>query len=45
MPNDFAQAASRRKFLQFIAASTALTYTDAVPLRKRCCRRPSCPTR
>ncbi len=30
MPNQIDQAASRRKFLQFIAASTALTYTDAL---------------
>jgi 4-hydroxymandelate oxidase len=30
MPNEFIQAASRRKFLQFIAASTALSYTDAL---------------
>jgi len=28
MPNDIDQAASRRKFLQFIAASTALGYAD-----------------
>jgi 4-hydroxymandelate oxidase len=28
MPNETAQAASRRKFLQFLAASTALTYTE-----------------
>src|ERR1700733_3108842 len=28
MPNEIDQAANRRKFLQFIAASTALTYTD-----------------
>jgi 4-hydroxymandelate oxidase len=28
MPNEFDQAANRRRFLQFIAASTALTYAD-----------------
>ncbi len=28
MPNQFDQAANRRRFLQFIAASTALTYAD-----------------
>jgi 4-hydroxymandelate oxidase len=32
MPNETAQAASRRKFLTFLAASTALTYTDALAL-------------
>jgi 4-hydroxymandelate oxidase len=32
MPNEVQQAASRRKFLQFLAASTALTYTDALAL-------------
>jgi 4-hydroxymandelate oxidase len=30
MPNDIDQAASRRKFLQFIAASTALGYADKI---------------
>jgi 4-hydroxymandelate oxidase len=30
MPNEIDLAANRRKFLQFIAASTALTYTDAL---------------
>src|SRR5580700_7060925 len=30
MSNEFDQAANRRKFLQFLAASTALTYTDAL---------------
>ena len=30
MPSDFATAASRRKFLQFVAGSTALTYADAL---------------
>jgi isopentenyl diphosphate isomerase/L-lactate dehydrogenase-like FMN-dependent dehydrogenase len=30
MPNEFDQAANRRRFLQFIAASTALTYADKV---------------
>jgi 4-hydroxymandelate oxidase len=30
MSNEIVQAASRRKFLQFLAASTALTYTDAL---------------
>ena len=29
MPTEFDRAASRRKFLQFVAASTALGYTDA----------------
>jgi len=29
MPTDFATAASRRKFLQFIAGSSVLTYADA----------------
>jgi len=28
MPNEFDQAANRRRFLQFIAASTALSYSD-----------------
>jgi 4-hydroxymandelate oxidase len=28
MPNEFDRAANRRKFLQFIAASTALSYSD-----------------
>jgi 4-hydroxymandelate oxidase len=28
MPNEFDQAANRRRFLQFIAASTALSYAD-----------------
>jgi 4-hydroxymandelate oxidase len=28
MPNEFDQASNRRRFLQFIAASTALTYAD-----------------
>jgi len=28
MPNEIDQAKSRRKFLQFIAASTALGYAD-----------------
>ena len=32
MPNETAQAASRRKFLQFLAASTALTYTEKLAL-------------
>jgi 4-hydroxymandelate oxidase len=32
MPTEFDQAASRRKFLGFLAASTALTYTDALAL-------------
>ncbi len=30
MPTETVQAASRRKFLQFLAASSALTYSDAV---------------
>jgi 4-hydroxymandelate oxidase len=30
MPNEFDQAANRRRFLQFIAASTALTYADKI---------------
>jgi len=30
MPTETDQAASRRKFLQFLAASSALTYTDAL---------------
>src|ERR1700733_7458292 len=29
MPTDFATAASRRRFLQFVAGSTVLTYADA----------------
>src|SRR5262252_9017272 len=32
MPNDIGQAASRREFLQFLAASSALTYSDAKAL-------------
>jgi 4-hydroxymandelate oxidase len=32
MSNEIDQAASRRKFLQFLAASTVLTYTDALAL-------------
>ena len=32
MPNDVGQAANRRKFLQFLAASSALTYSDAKAL-------------
>ena len=32
MPNETAQAACRRKFLKFLAASTALTFTDALAL-------------
>ena len=32
MSNEIDQATSRRKFLQFLAASTALTYTDALAL-------------
>ena len=35
MPTEFDQAASRRKFLQFVAASTALSYTDQSHLPKR----------
>ena len=30
MPTETVQAASRRKFLQFLAASSALTYSDAI---------------
>ncbi len=30
MPTELDQAANRRKFLQFLAATTALTYTDAL---------------
>ncbi len=30
MPNEFDQAANRRRFLQFIAASTALSYADKI---------------
>src|ERR1700755_2746589 len=30
MSNEFDQAANRRRFLQFIAASTALTYADKI---------------
>ena len=32
MSNEIDQATSRRRFLQFLAASTALTYTDALAL-------------
>jgi 4-hydroxymandelate oxidase len=32
MPTEFDRATSRRKFLGFLAASTALTYTDALAL-------------
>src|SRR5450755_1159088 len=32
MSNEINQAASRRKFLQFLAASTVLTYTDALAI-------------
>jgi 4-hydroxymandelate oxidase len=32
MPNEIQQAASRRNFLKFLAASTALTYADALAL-------------
>jgi hypothetical protein len=42
MSNQFDQAANRRRFLQFIAASTALGYADKLALAETLLPKQSC---